>query len=85
MQTAPEREEEEINSAVDGVSTATAPSFLSRLVTELLRLKFYEKNNDLYQFRQVSGERVSEKVNQWAGSVYVCDVGVIIIDLSKIG
>lgn len=28
--------------------------FLESLKTELLRLKFYEKNNDLYQFHQVS-------------------------------
>lgn len=28
--------------------------FLRRLVLELLKLKFYEKNNDLYQFHQVS-------------------------------
>ena len=27
--------------------------FLHKLVSELLKLKFYEKNNDLYQFRQV--------------------------------
>lgn len=27
--------------------------FLHGLVSELLKLKFYEKNNDLYQFRQV--------------------------------
>ncbi len=27
---------------------------LERLTSELLRLKFYEKNNDLYQFHQVS-------------------------------
>lgn len=27
--------------------------FLKDLVTELLMLKFYEKNNDLYQFHQV--------------------------------
>lgn len=28
-------------------------AFLMRLKNELLRLKFYEKNNDLYQFHQV--------------------------------
>ena len=30
-----------------------ADEFLHTLVSELLRLKFYEKNNDLYQFHQV--------------------------------
>ena len=29
--------------------------FLQQLKEELLRLKFYEKNNDLYQFHQVNG------------------------------
>ena len=37
---------------------ATVPGkeegFLLQLKKELLRLKFYEKNNDLYQFHQVS-------------------------------
>ena len=33
-----------------------ADEFLHTLVSELLRLKFYEKNNDLYQFHQVSGK-----------------------------
>ena len=28
--------------------------FLRQLTNEILRLKFVEKNNDLYQFRQVS-------------------------------
>ena len=28
-------------------------NFLQQLKEELLRLKFYEKNNDLYQFHQV--------------------------------
>lgn len=46
----------------DGVSAcpggsgmeASGDEFLRRLAVELLKLKFYEKNNDLYQFRQVS-------------------------------
>ena len=40
--------EQNIGNAQDGV-------FLKDLVTELLMLKFYEKNNDLYQFHQVRG------------------------------
>ena len=36
--------------------------YVERLKSELLRLKFHEKNNDLYQFRQVKeGERERER------------------------
>ena len=38
----------------DDVSTLGGTGFLHQLKDELLRLKFYEKNNDLYQFHQVS-------------------------------
>lgn len=34
----------------------TADDFIRSLISELLRLKFYEKNNDLYQFHQVRKE-----------------------------
>ena len=36
------------------VSKVGGADFLHQLKAELLRLKFYEKNNDLYQFHQVS-------------------------------
>ena len=36
------------------VSKVGGADFLQQLKAELLRLKFYEKNNDLYQFHQVS-------------------------------
>ena len=62
-QAAPEREED--GNGAEPVSTATAASFLSRLVTELLRLKFYEKNNDLYQFHQVSRQIKSSVGGVW--------------------
>ena len=35
------------------VSKVGGADFLQQLKAELLRLKFYEKNNDLYQFHQV--------------------------------
>lgn len=35
------------------VSKVGRAGFLQQLKEELLRLKFYEKNNDLYQFHQV--------------------------------
>ena len=35
------------------VSKSDRAEFLHHLKDELLRLKFYEKNNDLYQFHQV--------------------------------
>jgi len=41
------------NSSASESSEDLTSNFLSSLVTELLKLKFYEKNNDLYQFRQV--------------------------------
>ena len=36
------------------VSKVGGAGFLQQLKEELLRLKFYEKNNDLYQFHQVN-------------------------------
>ena len=36
------------------ISSGDEPAFLNQLTDEVLRLKFVEKNNDLYQFRQVS-------------------------------
>ena len=35
------------------ISTGGNPSFLGLLSKDLLELKFYEKNNDLYKFSQV--------------------------------
>ena len=35
-------------------SKVCGTTYLQQLKDELLRLKFYEKNNDLYQFHQVS-------------------------------
>ena len=41
---------------VGGAMGVTRETFLDKLKNELLRLKFYEKNNDLYQFHQVGCE-----------------------------
>jgi len=38
--------------------------FLEKLKSELLRMKFHEKNNDLYQFHQVSEMRRCVYCNQ---------------------
>ena len=44
----------EDSSKTADVGNVGGADFLQQLKAELLRLKFYEKNNDLYQFRQVS-------------------------------
>ena len=44
-------------------------NFVERLKRELLKLKFYEKNNDLYQFRQVSGCLASYPASSWVSSL----------------
>lgn len=41
---------------VGGTVGVARETFLDTLKNELLRLKFYEKNNDLYQFHQVGCE-----------------------------
>ena len=42
------------NERPEAKATSSGDIFLKDLVLELLKLKFYEKNNDLYQFHQVS-------------------------------
>jgi hypothetical protein len=57
-----------------------AELFLRQLVSELLKLKFYEKNNDLYQFHQVCcKERVPiYQVERLARYTYRCRAGIVL-------
>lgn len=56
---------------VDCDTTVDGSTWLQSLENELFRLKFHEKNNDLYQFRQV-GMYVHKQTSLGAALSWAC-------------